>query len=89
MIKNKILIATGGTGGHVFPALGLANYLVGKNFNVQLTTDKRGAKYLKEHQNLKFTELNSSPLNKGSFSKFLLSIFIIFFNCEIFAIFVI
>ena len=80
MIKNKILIATGGTGGHVFPALGLANYLVGKNFNVQLTTDKRGAKYLKENQNLKFTELNSSPLNKGSFSKFLLSIFIIFFS---------
>ena len=80
MIKNKILIATGGTGGHVFPALGLANYLVGKNFNVQLTTDKRGAKYLKENQDLKFTELNSSPLNKGSFSKFLLSIFIIFFS---------
>ena len=47
MIKNKILIATGGTGGHVFPALGLANYLVGKNFNVQLTTDKRGFKIFK------------------------------------------
>ena len=80
MIKNKILIATGGTGGHVFPALGLANYLVGKNFNVQLITDKRGAKYLKENKNLKFIELNSSPLNKTSFSKFLLSMFIIFFS---------
>ena len=31
MIKNKkILIATGGTGGHVFPAYSLANYFVKK-----------------------------------------------------------
>ena len=73
----------------MFFCIGLANYLVGKNFNVQLITDKRGAKYLKENKNLKFIELNSSPLNKTSFSKFLLSMFIIFFNCEIFAIFVI
>jgi UDP-N-acetylglucosamine:LPS N-acetylglucosamine transferase len=27
MIKKKILIATGGTGGHIFPAYSLANYL--------------------------------------------------------------
>ena len=27
MIKKKILIATGGTGGHVFPGYSLANYL--------------------------------------------------------------
>ena len=39
MIKKKILIATGGTGGHVFPALSLANYLTKKNFDVKLTTD--------------------------------------------------
>ena len=41
MIK-KILIATGGTGGHIFPALSLAKYLLSKNYNVKLTTDKRG-----------------------------------------------
>ena len=29
---KKILIATGGTGGHVFPAYGLAEYLKKKNF---------------------------------------------------------
>ena len=27
MIKQKILIATGGTGGHIFPAYSLANYI--------------------------------------------------------------
>ena len=30
MIRKKILIATGGTGGHVFPAYALANYLKDK-----------------------------------------------------------
>ena len=45
MIK-KILIATGGTGGHVFPAYSLAKYLK-ENYNVILTTDKRGLNFLK------------------------------------------
>ena len=30
MIKKKIIIATGGTGGHVFPAYSLTNYLKNK-----------------------------------------------------------
>jgi UDP-N-acetylglucosamine:LPS N-acetylglucosamine transferase len=32
--KIKILIATGGTGGHVFPAYSLASYFVEKNYNI-------------------------------------------------------
>ena len=36
MIKKKILIATGGTGGHVFPAYSLATYLINKNFKVKI-----------------------------------------------------
>ena len=50
MTKKNILIATGGTGGHVFPAYSLANYLINKNFNVKLTSDKRGLKYLKNYK---------------------------------------
>mgnify|MGYP005712654989 CR=1 FL=1 len=41
MIKKKIIIATGGTGGHIFPAISLENFLVSKNYNVEITTDKR------------------------------------------------
>ena len=50
--KNKILIATGGTGGHVFPAYSLVNFLVKKNYDVELTTDIRGFYYLKYYKNL-------------------------------------
>jgi len=30
MTNKRILIATGGTGGHIFPAYSLANYLIKK-----------------------------------------------------------
>jgi len=41
---KKILISTGGSGGHVVPALNLYNHLKNE-FKVVLYTDKRGAKY--------------------------------------------
>ena len=47
MIKKKILIATGGTGGHIYPAYSLANYLLKKNYVVKLTSDKRGLSFLR------------------------------------------
>ena len=80
MIKQKILIATGGTGGHIFPAYSLANYLINKNFNVKLTTDKRGLEYLKNIKNLHFIKIYSSPLIKKNVVKFIYSSFTIFFS---------
>ena len=80
MIKKKILIATGGTGGHIFPAYSLANYLIKKNFNVKLTTDIRGFKYLKDYKNLHLIKIHSSPLIKKNFLILLYSLFNIFFS---------
>ena len=73
MIRKKILIATGGTGGHVFPAYALANYLKDKNYDLQLTTDSRGYFYLKEHKSLNLVKLPSSPLEKKNLFKLLFS----------------
>ena len=78
MIRKKILIATGGTGGHVFPAYALANYLKAKNYDLQLTTDRRGYFYLKEHKNLNLVKLPSSPLEKKK--PFQTSFFIFSYN---------
>ena len=80
MIKKKIIIATGGTGGHVFPAYSLTNYLKNKNFSVKLTSDKRGSIYLKDYNNLNVIKIPSSPLIKKNIFKLLYSFFIISFS---------
>ena len=87
--NNKILIATGGTGGHIFPAYSLANYFIKNNYNVTLTIDNRGVKYLKKYENLDLIKIPSSPLIKKNIFKFLFSLFIVFFfNIKVFNIFI-
>ncbi len=46
---KKIIIAAGGTGGHVFPAMCVADELMEK-FAICFATDKRGFKYLGRYQ---------------------------------------
>jgi len=40
-----LVIAAGGTGGHMFPAQALAEAMLGKGWRVKLSTDARGARY--------------------------------------------
>ncbi|MGV6812868.1 MAG: undecaprenyldiphospho-muramoylpentapeptide beta-N-acetylglucosaminyltransferase [Brevirhabdus sp.] len=40
-----LIIAAGGTGGHMFPAQALAEAMLRKGWRVKLTTDARGARY--------------------------------------------
>ncbi|MFN3722251.1 MAG: UDP-N-acetylglucosamine--N-acetylmuramyl-(pentapeptide) pyrophosphoryl-undecaprenol N-acetylglucosamine transferase [Paracoccaceae bacterium] len=46
MARDKLLlIAAGGTGGHMFPAQALAEAMVRRGWRVKLSTDARGARY--------------------------------------------
>jgi UDP-N-acetylglucosamine--N-acetylmuramyl-(pentapeptide) pyrophosphoryl-undecaprenol N-acetylglucosamine transferase len=63
-----------GTGGHIFPAYSLAKYLKSNNYNVNLTTDERGSKYLKNYKNLNLENISSSPLEKKNLFTFVYSI---------------
>ena len=40
-----LVIAAGGTGGHMFPAQALAEVMLGRGWRVKLSTDARGARY--------------------------------------------
>ncbi len=42
-MKPRILLAAGGTGGHMFPAESLAGILLARGFAVDLVTDERGS----------------------------------------------
>ena len=57
-MQKKILISTGGSGGHVIPATILYEHLKDQS-DVLITTDKRGAKFLKEEDyNVKIFNVN-------------------------------
>lgn len=45
MTPPLLLIAAGGTGGHMFPAQALAEAMLRKGWRVKLSTDARGARY--------------------------------------------
>jgi len=75
---NKIVIATGGTGGHIFPAYSLAKHFFEKKINVHLISDKRGMRYLKNCNDVNITQIASSPILKKNIFSFSFSIII---NC--------
>ena len=61
-MKNNILIITGGTGGHVIPALNFFNYINKQLDNIFIITDYRGTKYIKNINNKKIFQIQSSHL---------------------------
>ena len=69
--KTRIIIAAGGTGGHVFPALCLAKALSNKNYKVEFIVDKRGFKYLKDIKD-KDSNINISIQNINNKSRIIL-----------------
>ncbi len=61
---NKILIASGGTGGHVIPALSLFHFLKDKNYDVKLSTDVKGMKYINSINTEKIKIIDTSTIVK-------------------------
>ena len=78
-MKKKILISTGGTGGHVIPANVFFEHLK-NDFEVFLTSDERGVKYLNQKiENVKI--INTPNLKKNIFQlpiNFILIFFLTF-----------
>ena len=69
--NNNILIITGGTGGHVIPALNFLNYLNDNSKNVFLITDNRGHKYIKNTDKKNIYKIYSSHLTGNIIFKLL------------------
>ncbi|WP_424833075.1 UDP-N-acetylglucosamine--N-acetylmuramyl-(pentapeptide) pyrophosphoryl-undecaprenol N-acetylglucosamine transferase [Ruegeria sp.] len=61
-----LLIAAGGTGGHMFPAQALAEAMLNKGWRVRLSTDPRGARYTGGFpQSTEIVEASSATFARG------------------------
>lgn len=61
-----LLIAAGGTGGHMFPAQALAEAMIARGWRVKLSTDARGARYAGGFpQAVEIVELSSATFARG------------------------
>ncbi|GLQ06004.1 undecaprenyldiphospho-muramoylpentapeptide beta-N-acetylglucosaminyltransferase [Sneathiella chinensis] len=68
--KQTIILASGGTGGHVFPARALAGELIARGYDVVLMTDERGDRYETLFPGVRIEQVPSaSPSVGGIFGK--------------------
>ena len=74
-MNEKILISTGGSGGHVIPATTIHDHLKNE-YEVVISTDTRGMKYL-DINNYKIFKLDTPKLNKSILLPF--KLLIVFF----------
>ncbi len=79
-MSRKIIFSTGGTGGHIFPAVNLMNHFFNKGFEVLLVTDYRGNIFIKNNTEFQSYIIKAStPTNKSLLNK-ILFIPIIFYS---------
>tara|TARA_B100001123_G_C15272789_1_gene1010975 strand:+ start:410 stop:1486 length:1077 start_codon:yes stop_codon:yes gene_type:complete len=79
-MNKKIIFSSGGTGGHIFPAINLMNYFSQKDLEVLLVTDNRGRDFLKKKSPYRSYIINTdTPFKKNLIKKFF-SYILIFFS---------
>jgi len=79
-MTKKIIFSSGGTGGHIFPAINLMRYFSNKGYDVLLATDIRGNTFLKNQAQFRSCIISTdTPSNKSFFRK-IFSLIVIFFS---------
>ena len=85
-MKKKFLISTGGSGGHVIPAMAFCDHLK-DNYEVFLTLDKRGSKFISKKYKFEIVSVPRLSLNFIKFEILILSNSIKFLNLNSFSLY--
>ncbi|HAC48614.1 MAG TPA: UDP-N-acetylglucosamine--N-acetylmuramyl-(pentapeptide) pyrophosphoryl-undecaprenol N-acetylglucosamine transferase, partial [Sulfitobacter sp.] len=66
MAAPLLIIAAGGTGGHMFPAQALAEVMLKRGWRVKLSTDARGARYTSGFpEAVEISQISSATFARG------------------------
>ncbi|WP_420405974.1 undecaprenyldiphospho-muramoylpentapeptide beta-N-acetylglucosaminyltransferase [Nisaea sp.] len=65
MSGGTVILAAGGTGGHIFPALSLGQALTQRGIRVALVTDDRGGRYEGENREIAVRRIRAASPSKG------------------------
>ena len=79
-MTKKIIFSTGGTGGHIFPAINLMKHFFSNGHKVLLVTDVRGNNFIKNYSEFKSYILKSETFTNKNFFKKILSSLVIFYS---------
>ena len=79
-MTKKIIFSSGGTGGHMFPAINLMKYFSNKGYKTLLVTDVRCSHLLKKNPELNSRIIKTDTPTNKNFIKKILSFIVIFFS---------
>ena len=79
-MTKKIIFSTGGTGGHIFPAINLMKHFFEKGYKVLLVTDARGNSFIKNYSGFKSYILKTATPTNRNLLKKIFSLFTIFYS---------
>ena len=79
-MTKKIIFSSGGTGGHMFPAINLMKYFSNKGYETLLVTDVRCSHLLKKDPEVNSRIIRTDTPTNKNFIKKILSLIVIFFS---------
>ena len=79
-MTKKIIFSTGGTGGHILPAINLMKHFFEKGYKVLLVTDVRGNNFIKNKSEFKSYILKMETFTNKNFLRKILSFLVIFYS---------
>ena len=69
MMTKKIIFSSGGTGGHIFPAINLMKHFSEKGYEVTLVTDYRGHSFIKDYPKIVAIHVSETPKTWATYRK--------------------